>query len=109
LPSLLQRRRSPEANQTLHGVWPSPSKPGTLYIRFRGLLRLTEFCPVQNALFVQVLRSLILVALLHGTTGAGVSQTLWRGTRNRITELSQRAPPTFGWAAINHVEHRPTF
>jgi len=24
LPSLLQRRRSPEANQTLHDVWPSP-------------------------------------------------------------------------------------
>jgi len=25
LPSLLQRRRSPEANQTLHDVWPSPT------------------------------------------------------------------------------------
>jgi len=24
LASLLQRRRSPEANQTLHNVWPSP-------------------------------------------------------------------------------------
>jgi len=24
LPSLLQRRRSPEANKTLHDVWPSP-------------------------------------------------------------------------------------
>jgi len=24
LPSLLQQRRSPEANQTLHDVWPSP-------------------------------------------------------------------------------------
>jgi len=24
LPSLLQRRRSPEGNQTLHDVWPSP-------------------------------------------------------------------------------------
>jgi len=30
----------------------------------------------------------------------GVSQTLRRGTRNGITELSQRAPPIFGWAAI---------
>jgi len=26
LASLLQRRRSTEANQTLHGVWPSPSR-----------------------------------------------------------------------------------
>jgi len=25
LPSLLQRRRSPEANQILYGVWPSPA------------------------------------------------------------------------------------
>jgi len=26
--------------------------------------------------------------------------TLRRGTRNGITELSQRAPPKFGWAAM---------
>jgi len=31
---------------------------------------------------------------------AGISQTLRHGTRNGITELSQRAPPIFGWAAI---------
>jgi len=31
---LLQRRRSPEANQTLHDVWPSPA----WYIHFWGLL-----------------------------------------------------------------------
>jgi len=36
----------------------------------------------------------------RGTPAAGVSQTLRRGTRNGITELSQRAPPIFGWAAI---------
>jgi len=42
---------------------------------------------VQNSLYVQVLRSLILPALLHGTPAAGVSQTLRRGTRNGITEL----------------------
>jgi len=29
-----------------------------------------------------------------------VSQTLRHGTRNGIVELSQRAPPIFGWAAI---------
>ena len=61
-----------------------------------------EFCPVQNSLYVQVLRSPILTALglLHGTPAEGVSQTLRRDTRNGITELSQRAPPIFGRAAI---------
>jgi len=34
LASLLQRRRSPEANQTLHDVWPSPWA-GTLHIAGR--------------------------------------------------------------------------
>jgi len=42
----------------------------------------------------------VLAALLHSTLVVGVSQTLWHGTRNGITELSQRAPPIFGWAAI---------
>jgi len=44
---------------------------------------------VQNSLYVQVLRSPILTALLHSTQAARVSQTLRRGTRNGITELSQ--------------------
>jgi len=71
----------------------------TIHI-FGGSCPLTEFCQVQNSLYVQVLRSPILVALLHGIPAAGVSQTLRRGTRNGITELSQRAPPIFGRAAI---------
>jgi len=49
---------------------------GTLYIQLRGLLPLTEFCPVQNSLYVQVLRSPILAALLHGIPALGISQTL---------------------------------
>jgi len=32
LPSLLQRRRSPEANQTVHDVWPSPGLIHYIYI-----------------------------------------------------------------------------
>jgi len=72
------------------GCWPSCWE----------LLPITEFCQLQNWLCVQVLRSPILATLLHGTRAGAVSQTLWRGTRNRITELSQRAPPIFGWAAI---------
>jgi len=61
---------------------------------------LTEFCHLQNSLYVQVLCSPILATLLHGTPAAGVSQTLRHGTRNGITELSHRAPPIFGRAAI---------
>jgi len=63
---------------------------------------LTEFCPVQNSLYVQVLHSRTLEALLHGTPAAVVSQTLRRGIRNGITERLQRAPrpPIFGRAAI---------
>jgi len=71
----------------------------TIYT-FGGCCPLTEFCSVQSSLYVQVLSSLILAALLHGTPAVGVSQTLRCGTRNGITELSQTAPPIFGWAAI---------
>jgi len=92
LASLLQRCRSSEANQTLHDVWPSPGLVHYIYF-FRGSCPLTEFCQVQNSLCVQVFPSSILAALLHGTPAAGVSQTLRRGTKNGITELSQRAPP----------------
>ena len=95
LAALLQRHRSQEANETLHYVWPSPGLLHCIYI-FGGSFCLREFCPVQNSLYVQVLCS----ALLHGTRAACVSQTLRCGTRNGITELSQRAPPIFGRAAI---------
>jgi len=72
----------------------------TIYIYILGgFCPLTEFCHVQNSLCVQVLPCSILAAFLHGTPAAGLSQTLWRGTRNGITELSQRAPPIFGWVA----------
>jgi len=87
LASLLQRRRSPEASQALHDVWPSPELVHYIYI-FGGSCPLMEFCQVKNSLYVQVLRSPILAALLHGTPAPGVSQTLRRGTRNGITELS---------------------
>jgi len=96
---LLQRRCWTEANQTLHDLWSSPGLVHYMYI-FGGFCPLTEFWHVQNSLCVQVLRSRILAALLHGTPAAGLSQTLWRGTRNGIAELSQRAPPIFSWAAI---------
>jgi len=90
LPLLLQRRRSPEANQTLHNVWPSPGLIHYIYI-FGGSCPLTEFCQVQNSLYVQVLRSPILAALLHGTRVSGSQPSCG---------VEQRAPPIFGRAAI---------
>jgi len=78
LASLLQRRRSTEANQTLHDVWPSPGLVDYLYI-FGGCCPVTEFRQVQNSLCVlQVLHSPILAALLHGTRAVSASQTLRR-------------------------------
>jgi len=94
LASLLRRRRSPEANQTLHDVWPSLHY---VYI-FGGSCPLTKLYQLQTSLCVQILLSPILVALLHGSRPAGVSQNLRRATRTGITELSQKAPPIFGWA-----------
>jgi len=98
LASLLQRRRSTEVNQTLHDVWPSPGLVGLHYVYiFGSSYPLTEFCYLQNSLCVQVLRSPILAALLHGTPAAGVSQTLRCGTGRRCQlylagRRSRRAP-----------------
>ena len=71
LASLLHGRRSLEANQTLHDIWPSPWL--VHYIHFRGFLPLKEFCQVHNSLCVQVLHSPTLGALLHGTRAVGVT------------------------------------
>jgi len=47
------------------------------------------------------MRAPILAALLHDTPAAvSAKLSLRRGTRNGITELSQRAPPIFSWVAI---------
>jgi len=68
--SLLHRRRWPEGNRTLHDLWPSSGLVHYIYI-FGGSCPLTEFCHVQNSRWVQVLRSPVLAALLHGTPAAG--------------------------------------
>jgi len=45
---LLQRRRSPEANQTLHDVWPSSGLVHYIYTFFRRLLPPDEILPGAN-------------------------------------------------------------
>jgi len=98
LASLLQRRRSMEANQTLHDVWPSH---GLDYLyTFGGCCPETEFCQVQNSLCVlQVLHSPILAALLHCTRAVCTSQTLRRWAHG-ATYIQQ---------GDHHVGHWPTF
>jgi len=63
LAALLQRRRSTEANQTLHGVWPCHGLVHDIYI-FGVFCPVTEFRQVQDSLCVQVLRSRILAAFM---------------------------------------------
>jgi len=98
LASLLQRRCSPEANQTLQNVWPSPGLVLYIYI-FGAFAPWRDFarCKVHSAS-----KSCVLVYWQRYCTALQQRPLakLRRGTRNEITEVSQRAPPTFGWAAI---------
>jgi len=76
---------------------------GTVCKRFWGLLPHNGIFPGAKFTFCPSFAFSYIgsaAALLHGTRAAGVSQTLRRGTRNGITELSQTAPPILGRAAI---------
>ena len=64
LASLLQRRHSLEANQTLHDVWPSPRLVHYLYI-FGALATRRNFATYKIHFASKVLRSPILATLLH--------------------------------------------
>jgi len=102
LAALLQRRRSPEANQTFHDNWPSPRLVHYmgLYI-FRGSWRLAEFCHVQNSLYVQSLEFSYTsnVTTRHSSSGRRPNFAR-RGTRNGIMELSQAGRPS-RWASAH--------
>ena len=94
LASLLHRCRSTEVSQTLHDVWPSP---GLVHIYISGgCCPLGEFFQVQNSVCVQVLRSLILAALLHGTRVVGVSEALGAFGRGYVTTIFDRMAITLG-------------
>jgi len=79
----------------------------TIYTFSGAVCPLTELYPVQNSLYVQVLRLPILAVLLNGTPAAGVSQTLRRRTKNGITQPLPRAPHIRQDG--HHIGHQPTF
>jgi len=101
LASLLHRRSSPESNQTLHDVWPR-SWASTLCIHFRGLLPPDGILP--GAKFT--LRPSLAFSYVGSVTARQSSMKRASAKlcgvvqRNEITELLQRTPPIFGWAAI---------
>jgi len=91
LASLLQQRRSTEANQTLHDVWTSPARLHYIYI-FGGCCPVTEFCWVKNSVCVlQVLRS-------PNWQRYGVALEQW--ARAKLCGVEHRVPPIFGRATI---------
>ena len=64
-----------------------------------------QFCPMQNSLYVQVLRSPNIGSVCYCTAlQQRASAKLRRRTRNGITELSQTVPPIF--CRGYHVGHR---
>jgi len=92
LASLLHRRCSMEVNQTLHDVLAAPALVHYVYI-LGAFVPLTEFCQVQNSLCVQVLRSPILAALLHGIRSTAFN-------RGRHLAIFGGRPSRWAWAHI---------
>jgi len=94
LASLLQRRHSPEANQTLYVSWAATLHTFLGDLAPNGILPRAKFTLCPSLVFAWIGN----VTAWHSSRGH--HQTLWRGTRNGIMELLQRAPPIFGRAAI---------
>jgi len=94
LASLVERCHSPEANQTwcLAVSW-----AGTLYKIVGGFCPPDGISPREKFTLRPSLAFSYIGSLTAQHSSSGVSQTLRRGT---ITELSQRTPHIFGWAAI---------
>ena len=99
LASLLQRRRSTEANQTLHDVWPSPAGY-TIYIFWR-LLPRSGILP--GAKFTLRPPSL---ALSYGSVTARQSSS---GREPNFAALSTGRHLLYIRQGDHHVGHWPTF
>jgi len=83
----------------LHDVWPSPALVHYIYTFSGPLVPWRNFASCKTHF---TSKSYVLLYWQHYCTALQqrASAKLWHGTRNGITELTQRAPPIFGWAAI---------
>jgi len=106
LPSLLQRRRSPEANQTLHDVCPSPRL--VQYIHFRGLLAADGILPGEKFTLRPTLAFSYIgsVTARHSSSGRQPSFAAWYKEWNYATFADGATYIRLGG---HHVGHRPTF
>jgi len=107
LASLLQRRRSPEANQTLQNVLPSPGLV-TLYILFQGLLPPDGIVPaakftLRPSLAFSYIRS---VTAWHSSSGRQPNFAAWYKEWNYGTFAESATYIRLGG---QHVGHRLTF
>ena len=96
LASLLQPRRSTEANQTLHNVWPLAGLVDYIYIRLllrNGILPGAKFTlrPPKSC-------ALLLAVLLHGSRAVGANQTAVLSTGLHLYSASRPS----GWA-LPHI------
>ena len=75
---------------------------GTLYMHFRGLLPPDSISPRAKFTLRPSLAFSYIGSVTARHASSGISETLQRGISlsNGIMELSQRAPPIFGWVAI---------
>ena len=107
LPSLLQRRHSPEANQTLHDVWPSPGLVHYVHT-FRG------YCPADGILPGAKFTSRPSLAYTHNGSVTALHSSS-RRQPNFATWYKERNYGTFAKGATyirlgcHHFGHRPTF
>jgi len=105
--SLLHRRRSPEANQTLHDVWPSPGLVRYIYT-FGGLLPPNGILPgAKFALRPSLAFSYIgSVTARHSSSGPQPNFATWYKEWNYGTFADVATYIRLGG---HHVGHRPTF
>ena len=104
---LLQRRRSLEANQTLHNVWPSPGLAH--YIHFRGLLLPKGILPgakftLRPSLAFSYIGS---VTARHSSSGREPNFAAWYKEMQNYGTFAEGA--TYIRLGGHHVGHRSTF
>jgi len=105
-PSLVQRRRSPEANHTLHDVWPSPGLVHYIYI-FGGSCPWRNFAKCKLTLRPSLVISYIgSVIARHNSSGRQPNFAAWYKEWNYGT-FAEGA--TYIRLGGHHVGHRPTF